>query len=231
MTSEAQRILRSLLDIAYNRTGLEISKVVTGTAGTADHLSKWNADGDLVDAGDAAAVRLLLGLVIGTNVQGYDADLASWAAITRASGFDTFAATPSSANFAALLSDESGTAGTVPFQSTGTWTPIDSSGAGLIFTSAQCDWTRTGRKVVATIRFSYPSTASGATVLIGGLPFTSQNNGNKVAGILNVPNAGGLFTSVVIANATTFALTNNTTQPTNASFSFAALTGTLTYFI
>lgn len=35
-----------------------------------------------------------------------DSDLASWAAITRASGFDTFVATPSSANLAALLTDE-----------------------------------------------------------------------------------------------------------------------------
>jgi hypothetical protein len=61
MTSEAQRILRSLLDISWNRTGLETSKVVTGTAGTTDHLSKWNADGDLVDAGNAAAVMTLLG--------------------------------------------------------------------------------------------------------------------------------------------------------------------------
>lgn len=39
-----------------------------------------------------------------------DADLVSWAAVTRASGFDTFAATPSSANLRALLTDESGSA-------------------------------------------------------------------------------------------------------------------------
>lgn len=35
--------------------------------------------------------------------------LASWAAVTRAAGFDTFAATPTSANLRALLTDESGT--------------------------------------------------------------------------------------------------------------------------
>lgn len=38
-----------------------------------------------------------------------DADTLSWAAVTRASGFDTFAATPTSANLAALVTDESGT--------------------------------------------------------------------------------------------------------------------------
>ena len=93
--------------------------------------------GSLVAAADYAAMRTLLGLVIGTNVQAYDADLTAWAAVnpssysttaqiaaayqpldsdltswasvTRASGFDTFAATPSSANLRALLSDEAGT--------------------------------------------------------------------------------------------------------------------------
>lgn len=44
-----------------------------------------------------------------TAFQAADADLTSWAAITRASGFDTFAATPSSANLRALLTDEVGT--------------------------------------------------------------------------------------------------------------------------
>jgi hypothetical protein len=38
-----------------------------------------------------------------------DADLTSWAAITRASGFDAFTATPNSANLRALLTDETGT--------------------------------------------------------------------------------------------------------------------------
>lgn len=43
------------------------------------------------------------------DIQPSDADLTSWASITRASGFDTFATTPSSANLRALLSDEVGT--------------------------------------------------------------------------------------------------------------------------
>jgi len=42
-----------------------------------------------------------------------DGDLNTWSAITRASGFDTFTATPSSANFAATITDEIG-AGPVP---------------------------------------------------------------------------------------------------------------------
>ena len=40
--------------------------------------------------------------------QPLDADLTSWAAITRAAGFDTFVATPTSANLASLVTDENG---------------------------------------------------------------------------------------------------------------------------
>jgi hypothetical protein len=49
-------------------------------------------------------------------VAGYqplDADLTSWAGVTRASGFDTWAATPSSANLRSLLTDETGTGSAV----------------------------------------------------------------------------------------------------------------------
>ena len=45
--------------------------------------------------------------------QPLDSDLTSWAAVTRASGYDTFAATPSSANLAALLTDETGSGAAV----------------------------------------------------------------------------------------------------------------------
>jgi hypothetical protein len=60
-------------------------------------------------ASDASGARTSLGLVIGTDVQAYSSVLASWAGVTRATGFDTFAATPSSANLRALLTDEVGT--------------------------------------------------------------------------------------------------------------------------
>lgn len=46
---------------------------------------------------------------VASGYQPLDSDLTSWAGVTRASGFDTFAATPSSANLRALLTDEVGT--------------------------------------------------------------------------------------------------------------------------
>jgi hypothetical protein len=56
------------------------------------------------------------------DFQPLDADLTSWAAVTRAAGFDAFAAAPSSANLRALLTDETGT-GAAYFQGGDLGTP------------------------------------------------------------------------------------------------------------
>jgi hypothetical protein len=69
----------------------------------ADRL-KW--DGGTTDA---VAGRSSLGLVIGTNVQAFDADLTTWAGVTPTSGIQTWLATPSSANLRAAVTDENGT--------------------------------------------------------------------------------------------------------------------------
>lgn len=58
------------------------------------------------DSGSKDAFKFGLGLVIGTNIQAFDTDLSSWAAVTRASGFDTFTATPTLANLFGLVTDE-----------------------------------------------------------------------------------------------------------------------------
>lgn len=47
--------------------------------------------------------------------QPLDSDLTSWAGVTRASGFDTFVATPSSANLKTLVTDETGSGGSLVF--------------------------------------------------------------------------------------------------------------------
>ncbi len=88
---------------------------VLGTSGSTTVAEfDWSANGrSLIAAADYAAMKALLDLEIGTDVQAYDADLTSWASVTRASGFDTFAATPSSANLRSLLTDETGSGAAV----------------------------------------------------------------------------------------------------------------------
>lgn len=251
--SEAQRIMRSLIALVWNRTGLETSAVVTGTAGTAGNLSAWNSDGDLVDANAAvgampdntfrvvdngdptkklafevsgvttattrtltvpnASGTIALTSDLTSGYQPLDADLTSWAAITRASGFDTFVATPSSANFASLLTDETGTAGTVPFQLTGTWTPGVTPGTGSITTVGAVSGTyvRIGHYVLATATVAVTTNGTGASFLIITLPINSMSgplwhgvgrNANTGAVlIVNVATSASVMTVVTTASA------------------------------
>lgn len=91
----------------------------------------WNGS---LEAPTKNAIRDYLETLTGTTLpaayQPLDADLTSWAGITRASGFDTFTATPSSANLRALLSDETGT-GLAYFQGGDAGTP-----SALVLTNA-----------------------------------------------------------------------------------------------
>lgn len=85
----------------------------------------------IVTAANYSAMRTLLDLEAGTDFysvaaadaafQPKDADLTSWAGVTRAAGFDTFAATPSSANLAALVTGETGS-GALVFGTSPTFT-------------------------------------------------------------------------------------------------------------
>lgn len=100
----------------------------------------------LVAAADYAAMRALLDLEVGTDFlspaaiaaayQPLLATLTSWGAITRASGFDTFVATPSSANLRSLLTDETGTGAAVFATSPTLVTPALGTPSALVLTNA-----------------------------------------------------------------------------------------------
>ena len=92
-----------------------------------------------------------------------------------------------------------------PVQTIGTWTPVDASGAALVFTSVSAGYTQLGNMMFAYATFTFPTTVSGATALIGGLPGTAANHGYAEQGALSYANTA---TSVVFAkpliNSTTF---------------------------
>jgi hypothetical protein len=104
----------------------------------------------------------------------------------------------------------------------GSWTPTDASGAGLTFagvTSAR--YTKIGRCVFVDAEVGYPPTASGASAVIGGLPFTSKNTTDYNSGTcMNDANLN--IWSFINANTTNMLLylqATSFTSPTNAQLS------------
>jgi len=82
--------------------------------------------------------------------QPLDADLTSWAAVTRASGFDTFAATPSSANLATLVTGETGS-GALVFGTSPTFTTPTLGAATATSITGATDLTLAGGSTGASL--------------------------------------------------------------------------------
>lgn len=157
-------------------------------------------------------VRTTLGLVIGTNVQAYDADLDTWATITPATGVGTFLATPSSANLRSAVTDETGTGALVFATSPGFTTaanPVSNDGAALGTTALQ--WSDLFLASGAVLNF-----ANGDVIATHSTGILTVGTGE-----LRVTNAGTNSASVVTVGGTQ-TLTNKTlTTPTIGSFTNA----------
>lgn len=85
----------------------------------------------------------------------------------------------------------------------GTWTPVDSSGAALTLTGVSANYTVIGNLVFAYASFSYPTTVDGTTNLIGGLPFTVANANYASQGLVSVTNNATGKTVFTRPNTTT----------------------------
>jgi len=107
---------------------------ITGNAGTVTSIGNLTGVVTSVNrattiADGALSIAKTSGLQTALDgKQPLDADLTSWASVTRASGFDTFTATPSSANLEALVTDETGT-GALVFATGPTFVGLTNTGA------------------------------------------------------------------------------------------------------
>lgn len=88
----------------------------------------------------------------------------------------------------------------------GSWTPVDGSGAGLVYTNASGTYTKIGQLVFITGQLIYPVTASGANAAIGGLPATSSTVSRQVIPL--ALSTGNVPTLIVHASVTIISLTS-----------------------
>lgn len=123
-----------MADYTYDSGGTQ-----TPPGSTLEAIAALAPDANTIIMGDGST--WVVG-TIGADIQAYAATLASWSAITRAAGFDTFTATPSSANLRGLLTDETGTGAAVFATSPTLTTPtvaglIDHIGGQIAFPATQ----------------------------------------------------------------------------------------------
>lgn len=116
----------------------------------------------------------------------------------------------------------SGNANTLDDYEEGTWTPTDGSGASLSFTTDSCQYAKIGQLVIASFNITYPATASGATAIITGLPFTTQNTTDWVyPAAISYTTYGAALTILIQKNSTSM----NLYTVTGAAIANSAMSG------
>jgi hypothetical protein len=113
----------------------------------------------------------------------------------------------------------------------GTWTPTDLSGASLAFTSVSCKWSRTADAVTVWGSFTFPTTASGAGVTIGGLPFAPAAGMMGAVSSVNTNSTTGQKIKLSVGNTYFFIATTVDVQVVNSACSTNYFAFTATYLI
>jgi hypothetical protein len=126
-------------------------------------------------------------------------------------------------------------------QTTGTWTPalaFGGSTTGITYTTQQGDWTRVGNMI--TVRFTILLSSKGAqtgNATISGLPFATNNGGNRFGGTWAFGGGMAVSSSMVFSvapGATTIDIFDVGAQTTISNTAFtntSNVQGTITYFL
>jgi hypothetical protein len=185
---------------------------VAGNTTGGNKIQAWNA------AGNNDGYLALEGFNI---AYGQFTNVGNWKPVA-AKGIDYSANTPAAGMTSQLLN----------WYEEGTWTPVDSSGAGLSFTNASGYYTRSGNIVTLFGRVTFPATASVAAVAIGGLPFTVANNNQPGGGCIRITNSGRNDTVVASAASTTITFYSTLlVNATNANYSGSRVDWVVTYMV
>lgn len=115
----------------------------------------------------------------------------------------------------------------------GTWTPADTSGAGLTFTSVVARYTRIGRLVIAQCTLTFPVTADATQTQIGGLPFAVANSNGALGGSIGYSSQSTLTvnTTQPLVNTSNVTLYVTNTRATNVQCSAATFYLTYMYTV
>lgn len=109
----------------------------------------------------------------------------------------------------------------------GTWTPTDTSGAGLTFSINSAQYTKIGRAVTVNFEFSWPTTSNGNNASFS-MPFTPLSTNRS--GIASFSNVAGEV-NVYVSGGLSFVLYDDTGgQITNATMSGKYVIASLVYY-
>ncbi len=124
--------MRGLLDLEAGTDFLSVSAIAAAYQPLDADLTLWAGytptanGGALVSAANYAAMKALLGLTVGTDVQAYDADLTTYAGITPAANTQSLLGAANYAAMRALLDLEAGTDFLSVAAITAAYQPLDS---------------------------------------------------------------------------------------------------------
>lgn len=180
------------------------------------------AGGGTFDAGNLTGTTLAAN-VVNSSLVITDGQLSSNIALKNGtnafSGANSFATNPVDLLVGQLVfpatQNPSANANTLDDYEEGTWTPTDTSGAGLVLTGVSGKYQKLGNKVAWQGQVTYPATASGAAASLGPLPFTPNANFAAVPGFQCPAN-----TNFLVQGTNVLPVVDTTgTGRTNATFS------------